>query len=82
MSWIDIFLADGDPHRVYGADAKEALSRMPRFRDLPYLWAGYRRMGLPLRDQVAFVALDVVRNCAYRKGFRDGATFPWPEDPS
>lgn len=81
MSWIDIFLADGDPHRVYGADAKEALSRMPRLRDLPYLWASYRRLGLPVRDQVAFVFLDAVRSYAYRRGFRDGEHFPWPEEP-
>ena len=81
MSWIDIFLADGDPHRVYGADAKEALSRMLRLRELPWLWAAYRRAGLPPRDQVAFLLLDAVRSLAYRKGFRDGATFPWPEEP-
>lgn len=81
MSWIDIFLADGDPHRVYGADAKKALSRMLRLRDLPHLWAGYRRAGLSVRDQVAFLALDIVRGRAYRRGFRDGATFPWPEEP-
>lgn len=82
MSWIDIFLADGDPHRVYGADAKEALSRMLRLRDLPYLWASYWRRGLSFSDQVAFLALDVVRSIAYRKGFRDGENFPWPEEPA
>ena len=80
MSWIDIFLADGDPHRVYGATAKEALARMLRLRDLPYLWATYRRLGVSSRDQVAFVALDVVRSVAYRKGFRDGAVCGAPEE--
>lgn len=81
MSWIDIFLADGDPHRVYGADARRALSRMFHLRDLPRLWAGYRRAGVRPVDQVLFLLLDVVRGLAYRKGFRDGATFPWPDEP-
>lgn len=81
MSWIDIFLADGNPHRVYGADAKEALSRMLRLRDLPYLWAAYRRSGLSLLDQFLFLFLDLIRSRAYRKGFRDGEHFPWPEEP-
>jgi hypothetical protein len=81
MSWIDIFLSDGDPHRVYGADAKEALTHMLRLGELPLLWASYRRAGLRPRDQAVFLVLDVVRSVAYRKGFRDGATFRWPEDP-
>ncbi len=81
MSWIDIFLADGDPHRVYGADAKQALSKMLRLRELPYLWASYRRLGVSPRDQAAFLCLDVVRSIAYRRGFTDGAAFPWPEEP-
>lgn len=81
MSWIDIFLSDGDPHKVYGADAKEALSKMLRLRDLPYLWAAYRRAGLGLVDQVAFLGLDVVRSVAYRRGFAEGEHFQWPEDP-
>lgn len=81
MSWIDIFLSDGDPHRVYGADAEEALSKMLRLRDLPWLWAAYRRAGVPVQDQILFLGLDVVRAVAYRKGFKDGATFPWPEEP-
>ena len=81
MSWIDIFLADGDPHRVYGANARQALSKMLRLRDLPFMWAGYRRAKLPLRDQVGFLFLDVLRGIAYRRGFRDGETFPWPEEP-
>ena len=80
MSWIDTFLSDGDPHRVYGADAGEALSRMLRFRDLPYLWITYWRAGLGVPDQVAFLVLDVIRSIAYRRGFKDGTTFPWPED--
>ncbi|MFS8069472.1 MAG: hypothetical protein ACMG6S_24170 [Byssovorax sp.] len=54
---------------------------MLRLRELPLLWASYRRAGLPPRDQAVFLVLDVVRSVAYRKGFRDGATFPWPEDP-
>ncbi len=82
MSWIDIFLSDGDPQRVYGADAAEALSRMMSPRDLPGLWVGYRRAGLRRRTSAAFLALDVVRSVAYRRGFRDGQTFPWPEDPT
>ncbi len=81
MSWIDTFLSDGDPNRVYGADAREALTRMLGVRDLPYLWVGYRRAGLGLTDQLGFLALDVVRAVAYRRGFRDGASFPWPEEP-
>jgi hypothetical protein len=81
MSWIDIFLSDGDPHRVYGADARQALSRMMRLRELPALWIAYGRAGLPLPDRLAFLALDVVRGIAYRRGFRDGADFPWPEEP-
>jgi hypothetical protein len=80
MSWIDIFLSDGDPHKVYGAGAREALSRMPRLRDLPYLWIAYWKAGLSLSDQIAFLLLDLVRARAYRKGFRDGERFPWPEE--
>lgn len=81
MSWIDTYLSDGDPRKVYGADAEEALSRMMRLRDLPYLWIAYRRAGLGLSDQLAYLLLDVVRGAAYRKGFIDGAAFPWPEEP-
>lgn len=81
MSWIDIFLSDGDPHRVYGANAKDAISRMPRIRDLPWMWLAYRRAGLPIRERFVFLALDIVRNMSYRRGFSDGADFPWPEEP-
>lgn len=81
MSWIDTFLSNGDPHRVYGADAREALSRMMRLSELPYLWIAYRRAGLSIVDQLGFLALDVIRSVAYRRGFKDGATFPWPEEP-
>ena len=81
MSWIDTFLSNGDPRRVYGADTREALTRLPRVRDLPYAWLAYRRAGVRLRDQLAFLVLDAVRAVAYRRGFRDGATFPWPEEP-
>ena len=80
MSWIDTFLSDGDPHRVYGADAKDALSKLQRVRDLPWLWLAYRRAGLRHTDQAAFLVLDVVRSVAYRKGFNDGASFPWTEE--
>ena len=62
MSWIDIFLSEGDPHRVYGADAETALSHFTRVRDLPRLWLAYRRAGLPLMDQLAFLVLDLVRS--------------------
>lgn len=82
MSWIDIFLSDEDPHRVYGADAKKALSSMTRLRDLPFMWAAYRRAGVRWPDRFRFLVLDVVRSVAYRRGFRDGERFPWPEDPS
>lgn len=73
MSWIDIYLSDGDPRSVLGSDAKEALSRVPRLRDLPYAYLGYRKAGLPIRVRFAFLAMDVIRNLAYRRGFRDGA---------
>ena len=82
MSWIDIFLSDGDPHRVYGADAREALSHMMPLSQLPGLWRAYGRAGVSLRDRLCFLGLDVVRGFAYRRGFRDGASFPWPEDPT
>ena len=81
LSWIDIYLSDGDPHRVYGSDAEKALSHMMKLRDLPYLWLSYRKAGIPLREQVVFLGLDVIRSIAYRKGFQDGADFPWPEEP-
>jgi hypothetical protein len=81
MSWIDIFLSDGDPRAVYGADACDALSRMQRVRDVPFFWVAYARAGVPLGDRLIFLILDVVRAVAYRRGFRDGATFPWPEEP-
>jgi hypothetical protein len=81
MSWIDIFLADGDPHKVYGADAKTALSHMMRIRDLPSLIVGYRAAKLPLHLIPLFLTLDFLRAISYRKGFKDGAKFPWPEDP-
>jgi hypothetical protein len=81
MSWIDIFLADGDPQKVYGADAKEALAKMQRLKDLPFLWGSYRRLGLPMRDQLTFLGLDIIRSLSYRRGFCDGKRFPWPEEP-
>lgn len=81
MSWIDIFLADGDPHKVYGADAKTALSHMMRTSDLPRLIMAYWKSGLPRFLIPAFLILDLCRAFAYRKGFKDGAHFPWPDDP-
>lgn len=79
MSWIDIYLADGDPRSIDGATAREALSKMLRWRELPMLALRYRRARVPLRDQVAFLALDVIRGVAYRRGFRDGEEHPWRE---
>lgn len=73
MSWIDIYLSDGDPSTVMNASARDALSRMPRLRDLPYAYLAYRRAGLPLRTRLCFLLFDVVRNFAYRAGFRAGA---------
>ena len=73
MSWIDIYLSDGDPRSVLGADTREALSQAPRLRDLPYAYLAYRKARLPFRNRLAFLALDVARNLAYRRGFRDGA---------
>jgi hypothetical protein len=74
MSWIDIYLSDGDPRSVVGADTREALSRVPRLRDLTYAYLAYRKARLPLHTRLAFLAFDVVRNVAYRRGFRDGET--------
>ncbi len=82
MSWIDIFLSDGDPHRVYGADARQALSHMMPLAQLPRLWVAYGRARVPLGDRLRFIGLDLVRGLAYRRGFRAGASFPWPEDPT
>lgn len=72
MSWIDIFLTDGGPNRSDARSARESLAKMLRLRELPALWLRYRRGGLALRDQLAFLTLDVVRGVAYRRGFRDG----------
>jgi hypothetical protein len=80
MSWIDIFLADGDPHKVFGADAKTALSHMMRLRDLPKLLKAYWKSNLPFFIIPFFLVLDLCRAYSYRKGFKDGAKFPWPED--
>lgn len=80
MSWIDIYLSDGDPRSVLGADTREALSRVPRLRDLPYAYLAYRKAGLPFLTRLAFLALDIVRNLAYRRGFRDGAVLSRPGD--
>lgn len=73
MSWIDIYLADGDPRRIDGATAREALSKMLRWWDVPLLVRRYRRERLPLTDVVAFLVLDAIRGVAYRRGFRAGA---------
>jgi hypothetical protein len=80
MSWIDIYLADGDARSNDGATAREALSKMLQWWDFPLLVLRYRREGLPLRDVVAFLALHAVRGIAYRRGFRAGAEHPWREE--
>jgi hypothetical protein len=72
MSWIDIYLSDGNPRSVYGADVERALTSMMRLRDVPFIAIGYARAGLRLRDAFAFTLLDVVRNLAYRRGFSSG----------
>jgi len=79
MAWIDLFLNNGDPHRVFGADAGTVLRQVPRWRDLPWMAKAYRRAGLSWRTVGRFLLLDVIRYSAYRKGFRDGGSFPWPE---
>ena len=71
MSWIDIYLSDGDPSTVYGADAEKAITSMLRLRDLPYIMIGYRYSGLSRFDSLAFTFLDLIRHFAYRKGFED-----------
>jgi hypothetical protein len=81
MSWIDTFLSDGDPHRVLGADARKALSRVARARDLVPLWIGYWKTGLPLGVILLFACLDLVRRHFYAKGFRAGGTYPWGDKP-
>ena len=79
MAWIDLFLNDGDPHKVFGADAETVLRKMPRWRDLPWMAKTYRRAGVGWGTACRFLMLDVVRYCAYSKGFRAGGSFPWPE---
>jgi hypothetical protein len=81
MSWIDIFLADGDPHKVYGADAKTALAHMMKFSDLPRLTVAYFKSKLPWHLIPIFLFLDFFRAKYYRKGFKDGEDFPWPKEP-
>ena len=77
MAWIDIFLADGDPHKVYGANAEKALTGMMKLQHIPYMWKVYRKAGLGIKITFFFMFLDVVRSLAYRKGFKDGKTFDW-----
>lgn len=72
MSWIDIYLSNGNPSAVMGATARDALSRMPRLRDLPYAYLAYRRAGLSRSTCACFLLFDVVRNLSYRAGFRAG----------
>jgi hypothetical protein len=79
MSWIDVFVKEGDPQKVYGADAETALRKMPQLRHLPWAAKAYRRAGLSWSTVAAFLVIDIVRSIAYRKGFRDGASFPWQE---
>ena len=78
MSWIDVFLNEGNPRKVYGADAETALRKMPQVRHLPWKVKAYRRAGLRWTTIAAFVVIDVIRSTAYRKGFNDGGTHPWP----
>lgn len=79
MAWIDLFLNDGDPHKVFGADAETAMRRLPRWRDLPWMAKVYLNSGVGWYTAIRFVMLDMVRYCAYRRGFQDGEVFPWPE---
>jgi hypothetical protein len=79
MSWIDVFIKEGDPRKVYGADAETALRKMPRLRHLPWMVKAYRRAGLRWTTVAGFLVIDIFRSIAYRKGFRDGGSFPWPE---
>ena len=80
MSWIDIFLADGDPHKVYGSDAKTALSHMMRAGDLPRLIKAYWLSNVPVTLIPIFLFLDLCRAVSYRRGFKNGEDFPWPSD--
>lgn len=77
MAWIDIFLADGDPHKVYGADAEKALTGMMKIRHIPFMWKVYRKSGFNIKHTITFMFFDVIRNVAYRKGFKDGKDFEW-----
>ena len=52
---------------------------MPQLRHLPWAAKAYRRAGLSWSTVAAFLVIDIVRSIAYRKGFRDGASFPWQE---
>lgn len=72
MSWIDIYLSDGEPDKVYGADAQQALTSMLRMRDLPYLWIRYRKAGVKITDTFLFIIFDIIRTIAYRRGFESG----------
>ena len=69
MSWIDIYLSDGNPEGVFNADAQKALTYMGRWRDIPYHWLVYRKSDLKLAEILAFLILDIVRHRAYRRGF-------------
>jgi hypothetical protein len=79
MSWIDIFLNEGDPRKIYGADAETALRKMPQLRHLPWIIKPYRRAGLSWTTVLGFLVIDIVRSVAYRKGFKDGGSYPWPD---
>ncbi len=72
MSWIDIYLSDGDPGTVYGADVEKALRSILKMHDLPYVLLSYRKAGLRIHESLFFVFLDILRNFAYREGFIDG----------
>lgn len=80
MSWIDTFLSDGDPNKVMGANAADALAHTSRWRDLLVLQRRYRQSGLSIRTCATFLVLDAIRKAAYERGFRDGEDFPWPDE--
>ncbi|MCK5290918.1 MAG: hypothetical protein KAR39_02750 [Thermoplasmata archaeon] len=72
MSWIDIYLSDGDPSAIYGADVEKALKSILKIQDLPYVLLSYRKAGLRIHEAFIFLFLDILRNLAYREGFIDG----------
>ena len=80
MSWIDIFLADGDPDKIFGATAQQALSTTFKWKDIITLQFRYMRAGFAFKTRLVFLILDILRKISYAKGFKDGKNFPWPEE--